>query len=57
MVDSLDEQLISFLAQDARQTSQVLAGQLGVKPSMVRRRVQRLIKDEIIRIVARPEPK
>jgi len=52
----LDERLISLLSKDARQTSEVLARQLDVNPSTVRRRVQKLIKDGVIRIVALPDP-
>ena len=51
----LDERLISLLSKDARQTSEVLARQLSVNPSTVRRRVQKLIKDGVIRIAALPD--
>ena len=55
-IDSMDQHLISLLAENARQTSEALAKQLGVNPSTVRRRLQGLIKDGVIRIVALPEP-
>ena len=56
LIDSMDQHLISLLAENARQTSEALAKQLGVNPSTVRRRLQGLIKDGVIRIVALPEP-
>ena len=55
-IDSMDQQLIRLLTDNARQTSEALAKQLGVNPSTVRRRLQGLIKNKIIRIVALPEP-
>ena len=55
-IDSIDQLLISLLADNARQTSEALAKQLGVNPSTVRRRLQVLLKNEVIRIVALPDP-
>ena len=56
MVDSLDEKLIKLLGKDAQQRSEVLAKQLGVSSSTIRRRIEKLVKNKVIRIVARPEP-
>ena len=56
LIDSLDRQLISLLADNARQTSEALARQLGVNPSTVRRRLQGLVKNKVIRIAALPDP-
>ena len=56
LIDSIDQQLIRLLAENARQTSEALAKQLGVNPSTVRRRLQGLVKNKVIRIVALPEP-
>ena len=55
-IDAMDQKLVSLLTENARQTSEVLAKQLGVNPSTVRRRLQTLIKNQVIRIVALPEP-
>jgi len=52
----MDQKLVSLLAKNARQTSEALARQLGVNPSTVRRRLQTLIKNQVIRIVALPDP-
>lgn len=56
MIDSLDEQLINLLVRDARQSSKVLAEQLCVSSSTIRRRVNKLIQQGVLRIVALPEP-
>ncbi|MFC1928940.1 Lrp/AsnC family transcriptional regulator [Chloroflexota bacterium] len=56
MFDSLDRRLIDLLQQDAHQPSKVLAKQLSVSSSTVRRRVKRLIQQGIIRIIAIPKP-
>ena len=56
MIDSLDERLIKLLEQDAYRNSQVLAKQLSVTSSTVRRRMQKLIQQGTLRIIARPEP-
>ena len=55
-IDSKDQQLIRLLTDNARQTSEALAKQLGVNPSTVRRRLQGLVKNRVVRIVALPEP-
>ena len=57
MVDQFDKELISLLEQDARQSSEKLAGQLSASPSTVRRRISDLIKRKVIRVIAIPEPK
>ena len=56
MVDSLDKRLIELLEQDATVSSQVLANQLSLNSSTVRRRMQKLLRQGVIRIFARPEP-
>jgi len=55
-IDSLDEQLINLLSRDARQSSSVLANQLHVSSSTIRRRMNNLILRGVLRIVATPEP-
>ncbi|MFC2047901.1 Lrp/AsnC family transcriptional regulator [Chloroflexota bacterium] len=54
MIDSLDEKLITLLEQDTRQSIERIANQLGVSPSTISRRMEKLIKNNVIRIVARP---
>ncbi|MFC1941471.1 Lrp/AsnC family transcriptional regulator [Chloroflexota bacterium] len=56
MIDSLDKKLITLLEQDARQSIERLANQLGVSPSTISRRIEKLVKNNVIRIMARPEP-
>ena len=56
MIDSLDKKLITFLEQDARQGVDRLANQLGVSSSTISRRIEKLLKNNVIRIVAKPEP-
>jgi len=53
----LDEELVKLLAQDGRESSEVLAKKLRVTPSTVRRRMNELIKSGIIRITAVVDPK
>ena len=55
-MDSLDEKLIELLRHDARPSSETLAKHLKVSPATVRRRIKRLIKKEVIRIVAVADP-
>ena len=57
MTDSLDKELISLLEQDASQTSVVLAKQLSVSSSTIRRRMKELIERGVIRIIAIPQSK
>ena len=56
MIDELDKQLISLLSQDAHKPSEVLAQQLNISSSSVRRRTKRLIENGAIRIIAVPDP-
>ena len=55
-MDSLDKQLIQLLHKDGRQSSEALAKQLKVSSATVRRRVRKLIQDEVVRIVAVADP-
>lgn len=52
MLDQTDEELTRLLEIDARQSSRVLAEQLGIKPSTVRLRMQHLIQKKVLNIVA-----
>lgn len=57
MLDSLDKTLVKLLQTDARQNSNALAKHLGVNSSTIRRRIEKLLKDEVIRFVVIPDPK
>ncbi len=54
--DSFDEQLVSLMGHDARQSSEILAKQLNVSSATVRRRLRKLIKSELLRIVGVVDP-
>lgn len=55
-IDSLDIALIRLLEQNAYQSSEVLARQLHVSPSTVRRRIRKLLRSDIMQIVAMVDP-
>jgi len=57
MINSIDEQLINLLMQDARKSSEVLAKQLNVHSSTIRRRIKKFVEQKKIHIIALPEPK
>jgi len=57
VIDSIDEQLINLLMQDASKSSEVLAKQLNVHSSTIRRRTKKLVEQKIIHIIAIPEPR
>ncbi len=54
-IDLLDSELIDLLMQDANISSTVLAKQLNVSSSTVRRRIKSLLEQGIIRIIAVPD--
>ncbi len=55
-LDALDCRLIELLQQDGRTASKALAKTLGTSEFTVRRRLRRLLDDDIIRIVAVANP-
>ncbi len=55
-LDSLDVQLIDQLMQDGRLPSATLARRLGISERTARYRLQRLLEQGLIRIVAMPIP-
>lgn len=55
-IDGLDEKLINLLQRDGRQSSESLARQLGISPSTVLRRIERLIHRKVMRIVGVVDP-
>ena len=56
MTDSIDEQLVKLLGQDARQNSETLAKQLNISSATVRRRLRKLLRNDLLRIVGVVDP-
>ncbi len=56
VLDDLDDKLISLLQSNGRASNIELAKKVGVSEGTVRRRFRNLIKDEVIRVVAIPDP-
>jgi len=56
MIDSLDQELINLLSKNARQSSDMLAGQLGVDSSTVRRRINKLVRQGVLTFSINPNP-
>ena len=55
-IDSLDEQIAQLLGEDARQSSEKLAKKLRVSAATVRRRLRKLINNDMLRIVGVVDP-
>ena len=55
-LDSVDCELIRLLQQDGRIPNTVLAKKIGISEATVRTRLNRLIQDEVIQIVAVSNP-
>ena len=55
-LDELDDKLINLLQSNGRASNIELAKQIGVSEGTIRRRFRNLIKDEVIRVVAIPDP-
>ena len=56
-MDELDRKIIIILEKDGRAANATIAREVGVSEGTVRRRLKRLIGDEIIKVVAFPDPK
>ena len=56
VLDELDAKLISLLQSNGRASNIELARQVGVSEGTIRRRFRNLLKDEVIRVVAIPDP-
>ncbi len=56
IIDSVDEQIVRLLGQDARQNSETLAKQLNLSAATVRRRLRKLIKSDLLRIIGVVDP-
>jgi len=55
-IDEIDEQLVTLVGHDARQSSELLAGKLNLSAATVRRRLRRLIQSGLLRIIGVVEP-
>jgi Lrp/AsnC family transcriptional regulator for asnA, asnC and gidA len=55
-LDALDRQILAVLQEDARRTNRAIAAQVGSSEATVRRRVDRLLNEGLIRIAAVASP-
>ncbi len=55
-MDDLDRKIIELLQVNGRASNARVARDVGVSEGTVRRRLRRLIQDEIVRVVAVPDP-
>ena len=55
-LDELDRRIIAVLQENARLTNAEVAQQVGSSEPTVRRRVERLLREDVIKIVAVAEP-
>ena len=55
-MDDLDRKIIELLQINGRASNASIARDVGVSEGTVRRRLRRLVQDEIIRVVAVPDP-
>ncbi|MDO8751201.1 MAG: Lrp/AsnC family transcriptional regulator [Dehalococcoidia bacterium] len=55
-MDDLDRKIIELLQINGRASNARVARDVGVSEGTVRRRLRRLIQDEIVRVVAVPDP-
>lgn len=56
-MDELDRKIINILEENGRASNARIARAVGVSEGTVRRRLNRLITDSVIRVVALPDPK
>lgn len=56
-MDDLDRQIINILEEDGRASNARIARAVGVSEGTVRRRLNRLIADTVIQVVALPDPR
>lgn len=54
--DSLDQKIISLLQLDGRMRNSAIARELGISETTVRKRLDRLVDENIVRIMAVPSP-
>ncbi|HSJ58997.1 MAG TPA: response regulator [Anaerolineae bacterium] len=55
-LDSVDRQIVCMLQRDGRTSNVEIARRIGVSEATVRKRLDRLVADGVIRIVALPDP-
>ena len=55
-MDDLDRKIIDMLQEDGRASNAQVARSVGVSEGTIRRRLKRLIQDEVIHVVAMPDP-
>jgi Lrp/AsnC family transcriptional regulator for asnA, asnC and gidA len=55
-IDTLNKRIVEILQENARLTNADLAGQLGVSEATVRRRIDKLLEEDVIRIRAVADP-
>ncbi len=55
-IDGVDKQLVEILQENARVTNAELARQVGVSEATVRRRIDKLLEKDVIRIKAVADP-
>lgn len=55
-IDSVDRQIVLQMGENARQSSEQLAKKLNLSPATVRRRLKKLIKNDVMRVVGLVEP-
>ena len=55
-LDAVDRRIIGILQQDGRTSNVEIARQLGVSEATVRKRLERMVSEDVIRITAIPNP-
>ncbi len=55
-LDSIDKQIVMLLGQNARQSSEAIAKKLSLNAATVRRRINNLLKNDLLRIVGVADP-
>lgn len=53
-MDELDRKIISLLQMDGRASNAKIAREVGVSEGTVRRRLRRLIQDDVVKVIAVP---
>jgi len=54
--DHIDEQIVRLLGQDGRQTSKQIAKHLNISAATVRRRIKKLLENDLLHIVGVVDP-
>jgi Lrp/AsnC family transcriptional regulator, regulator for asnA, asnC and gidA len=55
-IDEVDAQILTLIQRDARQSSEVIARTLNLSSATVRRRINRLIKNNVLKILGYVNP-